>query len=471
MDEAETLCDRVAIVDQGRVIALGTPRELIASLGAEHVVEFAVDRRRRASAPVALAALPGVRDVRGGRAAIRLRVSRAARRDPGAARRAASARARACRSSPRTRRRSRTCSSPTPDGICAMSRRERPSHPLVELTLARLREFVREPEAVFWVVVFPLVLAFALGIAFRAKADEPVYAGVVDGRGRGRDRRRRSRQRRASPCACVPGDRADVALRDGEVQVIVLPGSPPTYRYDATRPESRLARLAVDAALQRAAGRADVFTAGQQRLEVIGARYIDWLVPGLLGMNIMGTGMWSIGFSVVFARTRQAAEAPGRDADGPARLPAGADARAARVPRGRGGRAAGVRARWSFSVPMRGLAGHAARSSCWSARSAFGGLGLLVASRARTIEAASGLDELRDAADVGACRACSSRPRTFPAAMQPFIHALPLTALNDALRAVMLDGASAAAIGHELAILGAWAVGCFAVALKVFRWK
>src|SRR5512143_949425 len=185
-----------------------------------------------------------------------------------------------------------------------MSRREYPTQPLVELTLARLLEFVREPEAVFWVVVFPLALAFALGIAFRAKSDEPVFAGVIEGAG--------SAEVRAALTA-VPGirvrplsrDRADTALRDGEVQVIVLPGAPPTYRYDATRPESQLARQTVDAALQRAAGRVDAFTAGQQHLDVIGARYIDWLIPGLLGMNIMGTGMWSIGYAVVFARTRK----------------------------------------------------------------------------------------------------------------------------------------------------------------------
>jgi hypothetical protein len=103
----------------------------------------------------------------------------------------------------------------------------------------------------------------------------------------------------------VAPERADLALRDGQVDVVVLPGAPPTYRFDPTRPESRLARLAVDAGLQRAAGRADRFVAGEQRLEVVGSRYIDWLVPGLLGMNIMGTGMWGIGFSIVYARYRK----------------------------------------------------------------------------------------------------------------------------------------------------------------------
>ena len=359
------------------------------------------------------------------------------------------------------------CSSGTQDGISAMSRRERPSHPLLELTLARLLEFFREPEAVFWVIVFPLALAFALGIAFRTKTDEPVYVGVIEGTGAAEIR---------AALAPAPGitlrlvrpERADAALRDGEVQVIVLPGSPPTYRYDATRPESRLARLAVDAALQRAAGRADVFTAGQQRMEVIGARYIDWLIPGLLGMNIMGTGMWSIGFSVVFARTRKVLK----------RLAATPMARrdfllAQMLARlvflaveagGLLGFAAVV-----FSVPVRGSL-ITLTAALLIGASAFSGLGLLVASRPRTIEAASGWMNFV-MLPMWVVSGVFFSSAHFPAATQPLIHALPLTALNDALRAIMLDGASAAAIGPELAILGAWGIVCFAVALRVFRWQ
>jgi ABC-2 type transport system permease protein len=348
-----------------------------------------------------------------------------------------------------------------------MSRRERPSHPLVELTLARLLEFAREPEAVFWVVVFPLALAFALGIAFRAKTDEPVFAGVVDGAG-GADVR--------AALSATPGitvqeltrDRADTALRDGDVQVIVLPGSPPTYRYDATRPESRLARLAVDAALQRAAGRTDAFTAGQQRIEVIGARYIDWLIPGLLGMNIMGTGMWSIGYAVVFARTRKILK----------RLAATPMARRDYLLSQMLARlvflvveAGGLLgfAALAFSVPIRGSVVTLSVVLLAGAFS-FGGLGLLVASRARTIEAASGWMNFA-MLPMWVVSGVFFSSAHFPAPTQPFIHALPLTALNDALRAVMLDGASAGRVGHELAILSAWAVACFAAALTMFRWK
>lgn len=348
-----------------------------------------------------------------------------------------------------------------------MSRRERPYHPLIELTIARLLEFVREPEAVFWVIVFPLVLALALGIAFRTKGDEPVYVGVIEAAGSAEVTAVLTKAP-GIQARLVARDRADLALRDGEVQVIVLPGTPPTYRFDPTRPESKLARLAVDAALQRAAGRADRFTAGEETIETVGARYIDWLIPGLLGMNIMGTGMWSIGFSVVWARTRRVlkrlAATPMSRRD---YLLAQMLARLVFL-----GLEVGALlgfAALAFSVPIRG--------SLWTLTGvvllgalAFGGLGLLVASRARTIEAASGWMNF-SMLPMWVVSGVFFSSAHFPARMQPFIHALPLTALNDALRAVMLDGATPREVGAEAAILGAWAVVSFSISLRIFRWK
>lgn len=348
-----------------------------------------------------------------------------------------------------------------------MSRRERPYHPLIELTIARLLEFVREPEAVFWVIVFPLVLALALGIAFRTKGDEPVYVGVLEAAGSAEVTAVLTKAP-GIQARLVARDRADLALRDGEVQVIVLPGTPPTYRFDPARPESKLARLAVDAALQRAAGRADRFTAGEETIETVGARYIDWLIPGLLGMNIMGTGMWSIGFSVVWARTRRVlkrlAATPMSRRD---YLLAQMLARLVFL-----GLEVGALlgfAALAFSVPIRG--------SLWTLTGvvllgalAFGGLGLLVASRARTIEAASGWMNF-SMLPMWVVSGVFFSSAHFPAPMQPFIHALPLTALNDALRAVMLDGATPREVGAEAAILGAWAVVSFSISLRIFRWK
>jgi len=359
------------------------------------------------------------------------------------------------------------CLSLTPDDTCAMNSHRPTWHPLVELILARVREFVREPEAVFWVVIFPIVLAFALGIAFRTKSDEPVYAGVMAGRG-GAEMVAALGTSHGIHARIVQPDQADRALRNGDVQVVILPGPPPAYRFDPTRPESRLARLAVDGELQRLAGRADRFTAAEQPLQAVGARYIDWLIPGLLGMNIMGTGLWGIGFAIVWARTKNLLK------------------RLAATPMSRSHYLLGhILARmvflgvevgalltfaWLvFSVSTRGSLLLLAAVAVLGAL-AFGGIGLLVASRARTIEAVSGwMNAVMLPMWVLSGVFFSSA--NFPAATQPLIHALPLTALNDAFRAVMLDGASVPAIAGELLTLAAWTVVSFTIALRVFRWK
>ena len=112
----------------------------------------------------------------------------------------------------------------------------------------------------------------------------------------------------------APG-REERALREGDVHLIIVPTMPPTYRFDPAREESRTARLVVDDALKRAAGRADPWTAREKsRSRSPGSRYIDWLIPGLVGLGIMSTGMWGIGFSDRAGAHAQGAQAAGRHA-------------------------------------------------------------------------------------------------------------------------------------------------------------
>ena len=100
----------------------------------------------------------------------------------------------------------------------------------------------------------------------------------------------------------------------------------------------------------------------------------------------------------------------------------------------------------------------------------FGAMGLLLGSRARTIEAVSGLVNAFQL-PMWLLSGVFFSSANFPAALQPAIHALPLTALNDALRAVVLDGAGASAVWRELALLSTWGMASFALALKLFRWR
>ena len=339
--------------------------------------------------------------------------------------------------------------------------------PLVELTLARLREFVREPEALFWVFVFPILMACALGVAFRARVDEPVVVGVIGSSGAPLVTAILQRTPGVT-VRTLGADEVARALQRAEVQVVVEPGTPPVYHLDPTRAESRLARRIVDDLLQRAAGRVDAFAAREAPTEAIGSRYIDWLLPGLLGMNIMSTGLWGLGFSIVHARTRKLLKrliaSPMRRRD---YLLAQLFGRLVFL-----GIEVGALLLFghvAFGVPLRGSIA-LVLGTCLVGAVAFGGLGLLVASRARTIEAVSGLLNLV-MLPMWVLSGVFFSASNFPAPMQPFIQALPLTALNDALRAVMLEGDGLSAVAHELGLLAGWGLASFAVALRVFRWR
>ena len=341
------------------------------------------------------------------------------------------------------------------------------SHPLVELTLARFREFLREPEAVFWVFAFPVIMTCALGIAFRSRGSEPVIVGVVAGDGDGPIRHTLEQQGGFIVRSLAPED-VERAIRDGRPPVVVVPGTPPTYRYDEGRAESQVARLAVDAALQRAAGRADAFTPGQQPIDQVGSRYIDWLVPGLLGMNIMSTGLWGVGFAIVQARTRKLLK----------RLAATPMSRAEYLASHVLSRLLWLAletavivgfARVAFDVGVRGGLGNLAVLAVLGALS-FGGLGLLIASRTRTIEGVSGIMNLV-MMPMWVLSGVFFASSNFPDAIQPFIQALPLTALNDALRGVMNEGLPLRALWRDVAILMAWGAVPFALALRLFRWQ
>jgi ABC-2 type transport system permease protein len=341
------------------------------------------------------------------------------------------------------------------------------SHPLIELTLARFREFLREPEALFWVFAFPIIMTCALGVAFRSRGAEPVTIAVVQAPGADAVVAALEQSGGFTVRHIEPGD-IDRTVRDGRAPVVVEPGTPPRYYYDEARAESQAARLAVDAALQRGAGRKDVFQAVDRPVAAVGSRYIDWLVPGLLGMNIMGTGVWGVGFSIAHARARKLLK------------------RLVATPMSRWHYLAShvfsrlmfltletaivIGFAWiAFGVRILGSVLSLAVLAVVGAL-AFGGIALLVSSRARTIEAVSGLMNVV-MLPMWVLSGVFFASTNFPDAMQPFIQALPLTALNDALRAVVNEGASLVSQWQEVAILSGWGAACFALALKLFRWQ
>lgn len=338
---------------------------------------------------------------------------------------------------------------------------------LYELTLVRFKEFIRETEAVFWVFAFPVLLTVALGFAFREKAPDRIPVGVIDGP----SAQARMKALSSSP-ALLPRTYSEKAgreeLRRGKISLLVEGAAVPVYRFDPTRPDARTARMEADNALQAAAGRRNPFQAAEVRVEELGSRYIDFLVPGLLGMNIMGTGMWGVGFGIVNARMKKLLKrlvaTPMRKSDyllaqSLSRLVFLVLEVAIII----------VFAWIAFDVRVNGSLLLFALV-CFLGGSAFAGLGLLIASRARTIEGVSGLMNLTMVPMWVGSGVFFSYER-FPDAARPFIRALPLTALNDALRGVMNDAMTIGQIAPQLLTLTAWAVVSYLIGLKVFRWQ
>jgi ABC-type multidrug transport system permease subunit len=347
-------------------------------------------------------------------------------------------------------------------------RRSWRDRPLARLTLVRYLEFVREPEAMFWVFVFPMLLAAGLGIAFRSRPQDQIRVGVLQGPGSDSV----SASLEQDPRLVVrrlDDSGSALALRTGKIALLVIPAdSGVTYRFDETRPDARVARQMTDDILQRGAGRSDPVPVREEQVRERGSRYIDFLVPGLLGMNLMGTGIWGVGFAVVDQRRKKLLK------------------RLISTPMRRGQYLLSFmlsRLVWlilevvalvgfgllAFGVPLRGSLGTLA-VVCLLAAFAFSGLGLMIAARPKTIEAASGLMNLV-MMPMWVFSGVFFNSANFPDAMQPFIQALPLTATVDALRATMLEGATLAALAPEFAVIGVWMVVSFGVALKIFRWQ
>ena len=356
--------------------------------------------------------------------------------------------------------------------------------PIRQLILTRLREFYREPSAVFWVYVFPLLMTLTLGLAFRADPKPHYDVTIVESdNSRLVVERLRSDERGRFTIRELPYEKARRLLRTGKTDLVLITAeegsasaAPPSsdglaavrFWFDPRNQNSSLARIAVDDFLQRAEGRKDVFLSNTKIMDEPGGRYIDFLIPGLICMNLMGSGLWGVGFAVVDLRIR------------------GLLKRLFATPmRRRDFLLATMISRMCFLIPellmvilfARFVFGVQIFGNLWLVAGLillgsfqFAGIGLLVASRAKTIETVSGLMNLVMLPNWIFAGIFFSSSK-FPAAMQALVQALPLTPLVDALRAVMLEGAGPITILPQLGVILLWTFGSFALALRFFRWN
>jgi len=342
--------------------------------------------------------------------------------------------------------------------------------PLIQLVLARLREFYREPEAIFWVYGFPILMTVALGIAFSSRPITQVNLVIEAGPdAEALQKKLTDHEDPQFVCRIMESTAARNTLRTGKTELVVIPPSPGskelTYLFDPTRPESMMARFAVNEVLQGDLQRIPV---REERLKERGARYIDFLVPGLLGMSLMGGGLWGVGFVTVDMRIRMLLK------------------RFLATPMKKRDFLLGLMiSRLLFMVPevllMLAFAwlafGVENRGNIFAlafiillGAFTFSGIGLLVASRAKTIETVSGLMNLV-MLPMWLLSGIFFSSERFPEVAQPFIKVLPLTPLIDALRSTMLEGTPLLELWPQLLTLAVYGIVSFVVALRIFRWN
>jgi ABC-type multidrug transport system permease subunit len=340
------------------------------------------------------------------------------------------------------------------------------------MTMARLKEFLREPEVIFWVYGFPLAMTLILGIAFKEKPVEQFIVDVENVPETAWVYQALAADPERFKVKQLDFETSRMRLRKGETLLVVRPGKSAeaalAYVFDPLRPESGLAQRAVDDTLQRAKGRMDSVTTRSEAFSERGGRYIDFLVPGLLGMGLMGGGLWGVGFVITDMRIRKLLKrflaTPMKRTDFLLAI---------------------MTSRFFFMLPEVLLLLVFAyfvfdvviQGSLWLVLLCimlggftFAGIGLLVACRAKTLEAISGLMNAI-MLPMWVLSGIFFSAERFPEAAQPFIKALPLTLLNDALRAVMNESAGLADIQFKLLGLLAWGLISFFVGLKLFRWQ
>jgi ABC-2 type transport system permease protein len=342
---------------------------------------------------------------------------------------------------------------------------------VLQLALARLREFVREPVALFWVYGFPQIVLLALGIAFTDRPPETFPIALLTPGLPEQQRNAVLRLLATEPRLAVRLDSPGESLRQVAVSAVLLvrrdsAGRDSSYeiRYDPDRPDSCHARAVVEAVLLRQGTAAPTITIREQRQQ--GSRYIDFLVPGLLAVGIMGGSLVGVGYTLVELRMR----------------------RLLRIylatPLRRHELFAGLMlARLAFLIPEVLLVLLVARLVfgvvpvghlltlfvvLLIGTLAFLAIGLLLGARGQALEAVSGWLSLLMLVQWTFSGVFFSR-LVYPESWQPWLRLLPLTALVDATRAVMQEGAGLSALGVELLVLLGWSVLTFPLAWWLFR--
>jgi ABC-2 type transport system permease protein len=340
---------------------------------------------------------------------------------------------------------------------------------LVQLVLARWRNFYRVPENLFWMFLFPVIMALVLGMAFREGHPEPVRIAVVRGAGSDAIYAAFSQSKDAN-AVLVDEAEALTQLRSAAVDLVIqpaAPGQPRRYRFDPGREQGRLARIVADDLVQRSQGRVDPTRVHDETVRAVGERYIDFAIPGLLGLSIMTFGL-GIPLAIAEMRSRQLLK---RLAVSP--MPRTHFLLSLVIQRSLlllvqlpmllvvVWLMFGVRNRGSYFLLY---------ACCLLGTAVFTSIGTLAAARVRSLHTARGVTDLIRLPMMIACGVFFSIDR-LPMVVRPLVRLLPLSALIESLRAVMNHGAGVSSITQPLTIVTAWGLVSLTATVAFFRWQ
>lgn len=342
---------------------------------------------------------------------------------------------------------------------------------LREQIKCRWREFRREPSAFYWVVFMPIMWMVVLGYAFSEPRPEVYGVGWI----------KNSAGEQSTEILQAIKDNSNIRLREGseaelmtlmqrgELNLIVSTelNEPLTYQYDPSNPEAQRAKRYVNDVIQESAGRVDLLQTQEKRIEAVGNRYVDFLIPGLLGLSIMTSSLFGVGMTIVSNRKENLLKRYLATPMQPREY----------VISHLAGRGFVLVAEFAavmlagfllFRFQVHGnYLSYIAFAILGSA--AFTAIAILCASRTNSIPMVSGITNLISLPMMMLSGVFFSK-NNFPDWLRTFSEFLPLTALNDGFRKIALEGQGLSNLGFESAVLGVYLLIASISAVKLFKW-
>ncbi len=364
-------------------------------------------------------------------------------------------------------------------------------HQLGQLIIIRFKEFIREPGIIFWSIIFPVLMAWVLGIAFTRQPtmvqhvaiqlesdslqnsklkDFLLVADTTQGGAFGKEYVRTMESQKLGDTrykfSLVTAEDALLMIKRGITSMIILDNQDTlSFRFDPQSPDAKLLYITLSNAILedgRVISEAEIKPLTQK-----GGRYIDFLVPGLIAMGLMNSIMWGISYALIDMRVkkllRRMVATPMKKSyfmvsHFVARLLLGIIE-------------AGILfgfAHFYFDTTIQGSA-FAFVVVFFAGTVTFSGIAILIASRVNNSRVGTGLINVITL-PMTILSGIFFSYHNFPDEVIPIIQKLPLTMLADSIRAIFIEGAGLADVWLNTLILFSIGIATFLLGLRIYKW-